>query len=86
MTYTRRASEAIAAGRMDSDYFAPARYAAIAALSGKPHRLLSECCDAIRELFDPQDCAPITHVRNFDVTHALKPSLGTTGTTGHTSN
>ena len=31
LTYIRRASEALAAGRIDSDFFAPARYAALGA-------------------------------------------------------
>ena len=75
LTYTRRASAALAAGRIDSDFFAPARYAALTALATMPHKLLSERCDPIREMFDPNDPGEITHVRNFDLTDALKPSL-----------
>ncbi len=75
LTYTRRASEALAAKRIDSDFFAPARYAALEKLAETPHRLLRDCCDPIRELFDPQDSKGISEVRNFDVTDALKPSL-----------
>jgi len=75
LTYTRRASDALAAGRIDSDFFAPARYAALNKLAETPHRLLRDCCHSIRELFDPQDSKGISEVRNFDVTDALKPSL-----------
>ena len=78
LTYIRRASEALAAGRIDSDFFAPARYAALAVLAAMPHKLLSERCDAIREMFDPNDPGEIAHVRNFDLTDALKPSLDDT--------
>lgn len=75
LTYTRRATEALAAGRIDSDFFAPARYAALEKLAETPHRLLRDCCRPIRELFDPQDSKGVVEVRNFDVTDALKPSL-----------
>ncbi len=75
LTYTRCASEALAAGRIDSDFFAPARYATIEKLSAMRHRLLRDCCDSIRDLFDPLDPHGITEVRNFDVTDALKPSF-----------
>lgn len=75
LTYTQRASEALAAGRIDSDYFAPARYAITEKLAKMPHRLLSDCCDSIRELFDPTDAHGISEVRNFDLGEALKPAL-----------
>ncbi len=75
LTYTRRASEALAAGRIDSDFFAPARYAALEKLAETPYRLLRDICAPIRELFDPKDSKGFGEVRNFDVTDALKPSL-----------
>ena len=75
LTYTSSASEAFAANRIDSDFFAPARTAAIAALAALPHRLLKERCDSIREMFDPISPGEITEVRNFDITDALKPAL-----------
>lgn len=75
LTYTRRASETLTAGRLDSDFFAPARYATLKKLAAMPHRLLSECCDPIRDLLDPTKTQDIAVVRNFDVTDALKPSL-----------
>ncbi len=75
LTYTRRASEALAAARLDSNFFAPARYATLEKLAAMPHRLLSECCDSIRDLLDPTKTQDIAIVRNFDVTDALKPSL-----------
>ncbi len=75
LTYTRSASEALAAERLDSNYFAPARYATLKKLEAMPHRLLSSCCEPIRELLDPTKDQGITMVRNFDVTDALKPSL-----------
>ena len=75
LTYTRTASDAFTAGRIDSDYFSPARYATIEVLAAKPHKLLSERCDSIRELFDPNKPGEITRVRNFDLGDALKPSL-----------
>lgn len=75
LTYIRRASEAFAANRIDSNYFAPARYATIQKLAATPHRLLSECCDSIRDLFDPNEPQGIQEVRNFDLSEALKPTF-----------
>lgn len=75
LTYTRLASEAFAAARIDSDFFAPARYATIEKLAKMPHRLLSDCCKSIRELFDPTDPKGVAEVRNFDLGEALKPVL-----------
>ena len=75
LTYTRPASEALAAKRLDSDFFAPARYATLEKLAAMPHRILSDCCASIRELLDPTKLQGIDAVRNFDVTDALKPSL-----------
>jgi len=75
LTYTRTASEALAAGRLDSNFFAPARYTTLQKLAAMPHRLLIECCDSIRDLLDPTKTQDIAVVRNFDVTDALKPSL-----------
>ena len=75
LTYTRNAADAIAAGRLDSDFFAPARYATLGKLASMPHRLLSECCSSVRDLLDPAKTQENGLVRNFDVTDALKPSL-----------
>ncbi len=75
LTYTRCASEALAAQRIDSDFFAPARYATLEKLAAMPHRLLRECCNSVRELIDSSKSQGIAMVRNFDVTDALKPSL-----------
>jgi type I restriction enzyme M protein len=75
LTYTRSASEALAAQRIDSDFFAPARYATLKKLAAMPHRLLSDYCTSVRELLDPTKEQGIAIVRNFDVTDALKPSL-----------
>ncbi len=78
LTYTRSASEALAAGRIDSDYFAPARYATLEKLAAMPHRLLSSYCTPIRDLFDPKKPGNVAEVRNFDVGAALKASLDDT--------
>jgi hypothetical protein len=78
LTYTHSAADAITAGRLDSDFFAPARYATLEKLATMPHRLLSECCSSVRELLDPAKTQEIVLVRNFDVTDALKPSLDDT--------
>ncbi len=75
LTYTSRISAALEANRIDSDYFAPARSATIAMLAAKPHFLLSDLCDSVRELFDPAMPQGIHEVRNFDLGEALKPSL-----------
>lgn len=75
LTYTRCASEAFAANRIDSDFYSPAKYAALQALAALPHRLLGDRCHAIREMFDPAKSKPNLKVRNFDVTDALQPAL-----------
>lgn len=75
LTYIRSATEALAAKRLDSDFFSPARYATLDKLAAMPHRLLGEYCDCIRDLLDPTDVQEVGLVRNYDVTDALRPTL-----------
>lgn len=75
--YVRASSDVFMAGRVDAEYFSPAKYAALDVLrlgSGQPLRFHY---DSIRQMFDPsRESGKL--VRNFDVTDALKPMLGDT--------
>lgn len=75
LTYTRRASEALAAGRIDAEFFHPAKRAYLDRLGAMPGRPLSEHYVSIREMFDPGEAATGALVRNFDLTDALRPVL-----------
>ncbi len=75
LTYSRRASDAFAASRLDADYYSPAKFDTLAALAALPHRALGEHCHAVREMFDPFTAGRGVRVRNFDLGDALRPVL-----------
>ena len=75
LTYTRRASEAFGADRIDADYFNPAKKAFLERLGSVPGKPLAEHYRAVREMFDPTAAKAGELVRNFDLTDALQPVL-----------
>lgn len=75
LTYEARASDAFSAGRLDAQYFMPAKEQVRRSLAVLPGQLLSDRVDSIREQWLPDRAAPDTLVRNYDVTDALAPLL-----------
>jgi len=78
LTYTRPASEAFAANRVDAEYFHPAKRAYLEKLRAMPSQPLATHYDAVREMFDPFIASGSELVRNFDLTDALQPVLDDT--------
>jgi type I restriction enzyme M protein len=75
LSYVQSAGFVSAAGRLDSQYFMPAKTETItvlAALQGSP---LGETFESVRDVVDPTKHGSLGLVRNFDVTHALEPIL-----------
>ena len=71
LSYTAHASDVFAAGRMDAQYFMPAKEQVRQALAAMPGDSLGEHMDSVRDMFVP-DRAPATmRLRNYDVTDAL---------------
>ena len=75
LTYTRSSSDAFAAGRLDAEYFHPAKTAALDALQAQSHFTVGDLFDSVRELWQPDDWKPGTTVRNYDLSDALSPFL-----------
>ena len=75
LSYTARASDAFAAGRLDAQYFMPAKERVRRSLAAMPGKSLGERVDSIREMFVPDSAPAIMKIRNYDVTDALVPTL-----------
>ena len=75
LSYTACASELVTAGRMDAQYFMPAKERVLRSLAAMPGRKLGECVGSIREMFGPDGVPSGTRVRNYDVKDALVPLL-----------
>lgn len=75
LSYTARASNAFAAGRLDAQYFMPAKEQVRQSLAALPGRVLGDRVDSIRDMFVPDRAPPDMLVRNYDVTDALVPLL-----------
>jgi hypothetical protein len=75
LSYAARASDAFAAGRLDAQYFMPAKEQVRQSLATLPGRVLGDRVDSIREMFVPDRAPPEKLVRNYDVTDALLPLL-----------
>lgn len=74
LSYVRSSNEAFSTGRLDAEYFHPAKAQALADL-----RTLSDVCvgdlfDSIRTLWQPGNSSD-PQVRNYDLTDALDPFL-----------
>ena len=75
LSYTASAVAAFASGRLDAQYFMPAKAQVQEALRRLPGKPLGERFASIRQMMDPKkDNAPPI-VRNYDVTDALQPIL-----------
>jgi type I restriction enzyme, S subunit len=75
LTYAAKASDALAAGRLDAQYFMPAKEQVKQALAALPGELLADRVSSIREQWVPDRAPPTMRVRNYDVTDALVPLL-----------
>lgn len=75
LSYTARASDAFAAGRLDAQYFMPAKEQVRQSLAALPGRVLGDRVDSIRDMFVPDRAPSDMLVRNYDVTDALVPLL-----------
>jgi len=75
LAYSARASEAFASGRLDAQYFMPAKHQVLQSLAALPGALLSDRVDSIREMWVPERVPQTMRVRNYDVTDALVPLL-----------
>lgn len=75
LSYSARASDAFAAGRLDAQYFMPAKEQVRQSLAALPGQALGDRVDSIRDMFVPDRAPPEKLVRNYDVTDALVPLL-----------
>lgn len=75
LSYSAKASDAIAVGRLDAQYFMPAKDQVKQALAALPGSPLSGRANSIREQWVPDRAPPDMRVRNYDVTDALVPLL-----------
>jgi fido (protein-threonine AMPylation protein) len=75
LTYTRSSRDAFIAGRLDAEYFYPAKQAALDMLSVLPGRTVGEMFHSVRELWQPEAAPANQKVRNYDLTDALTPFL-----------
>ena len=75
LSYTARANDAFAAGRIDAQYFMPAKEKVRRSLAAMPGSSLGERMDSIRDMFVPNRVPTTMKLRNYDVTDALVPLL-----------
>ena len=75
LAYAAKASDALTAGRLDAQYFMPAKEQVKYALGALPGKILSDRVSSIREQWVPDRAPPTMRVRNYDVTDALVPLL-----------
>lgn len=75
LAYTASSAGAFASGRLDAQYYMPAKALVQEALRKLPGKALGERFASVREMMDPKrnDAPPM--VRNYDVTDALQPIL-----------
>ncbi|MCZ7850365.1 hypothetical protein [Agrobacterium salinitolerans] len=75
LAYTASSADAFASGRLDAQYFMPAKSQMKEALCKLPGKPLGERFASIREMMDPKNDAAPLMVRNYDLTDALQPIL-----------
>lgn len=75
LSYIASSADAFASGRLDAQYFMPAKRLVRDALSAMPGQTLGQRFDSIRDMFDPKSDSAPALVRNYDVTDALQPIL-----------
>lgn len=75
LSYTQSAGFVSRCGRLDSQYFMPAKTETIAVLAALDGVRLGDVFRSVRDIVNPKKNRPLGLVRNFDVTHALEPVL-----------
>jgi type I restriction enzyme, S subunit len=75
LAYTARALDVFAAGRIDAQYYMPAKEQVRRSLEALPGKPLSDRANSIREQWVPERAPPTMRIRNYDVTDALVPLL-----------
>lgn len=75
LSYVRSSQDAFAAGRLDAQYFHPAKIEALAKLSALSNCTVGDRFNSVRELWQPDDDSGPDVVRNYDLTDALSPFL-----------
>lgn len=75
LTYERSAKEVFEAGRLDAEYFHPAKKTALAQISDFASVPVSTLFSSIRELWNPSEAEATLEVQNYDLTAALQPFL-----------
>jgi len=66
LSYSARASDAFAAGRLDARFFAP-RIQALLDILGRDGRSLGDLATSRRQKFRPQDCATFSYIEIGDI-------------------
>jgi len=74
LSYVRSSRQAFAAGRLDAEYFHPAKAQALVDLRALSDVCVGDLFDSIRELWQPAEATGLP-VRNYDLTDALDPFL-----------
>ena len=72
LTYTRSAARVRAAGRLDAQYYMPAKFAVLDRLGALPGQPLAQLVNSVRDMFDPSSGPGDALVRNYDLTDALQ--------------
>lgn len=75
LAYSARASDILASGRFDSQYFMPSKEQVKRSLASLPGSVLSDRVDSIRDQWMPDRASPTMRVRNYDLSDALVPLL-----------
>lgn len=75
LSYSARASDVLAVGRLDAQFFMPAKLQVARSLSALPGSVLGSRMDSVKDVFVPNQVNEDMLVRNFDVTDALVPLL-----------
>jgi Type I restriction modification DNA specificity domain len=75
LSYVRTSHDVLAAGRIDAEYFHPAKTHALNALAALSDQTVRDNFHSVRELWQPDGGPPTEFVRNYDLTDALDPYL-----------
>lgn len=75
LSYVRKSSEVLAAGRFDAEFFHPEKAAALKTLRAASDLTVGDLFSSVRQLWQPDGGAPDDLVRNYDLNDALVPFL-----------
>lgn len=75
LTYIRSAAAVAEAGRLDAQYYMPAKFDMLAALGRLRGAPVGASFQSVKEMVDPNKGNPATVVRNYNLTDALQPVL-----------